>query len=158
MNKRLWHSLRISLMMDSSKRVEYLRKHSVFGHIGKNTIWRDRIVPLYADKIFLGDNVRCESKVYFITHDVIHDMLNHREGNDFNFKEKIGEIHIGDNVFIGSNSTILYDVNIGSNAIVAAGSLVNRDVPANSVVGGVPARFICTFDELVEKRKKESME
>ena len=140
-------------MKDSGKRVEYLRKHNVFGHIGKNSIWRDRLVPLYAEKIFLGDNVRCGSKVFFITHDVIHDMLNHREGNDFEFKEKIGEIHIGDNVFIGSNTTILYDVNIGSNVVVAAGSVVNKSIPSNSVFGGVPARFICSFDELVEKRK-----
>ncbi len=136
MNKRLWHSLRISLMMRSDKRVEYLRKHNVFGNIGKNTIWRDRLVPLYADRIFLGDNVRCGSNVYFITHDVIHDMLNHREGNEFEFEEFIGDIYVGDNVFIGSNSTILGGVNIGSNVIIGAGSLVNKDVPSNSVVGG----------------------
>ncbi|MBO4788988.1 MAG: acyltransferase [Lachnospiraceae bacterium] len=154
MNKRLWYSLRISMMMSSDKRVNYLRKKKVFGHIGKNSIWRDRLIPLYAEKIFLGNNVRCGSKVLFITHDVIHDMLNNREGNVFQFKEKKGEIHIGDNVFIGSNSTILYDVNIGSNVIVAAGSLVNKDIPSNSVFGGVPARYICSFDELVEKRKR----
>ena len=154
MNKRLWHSLRISLMRDSGKRVDYLRKHNVFGHIGKDTIWRDRLVPLYANRIFLGDNMRCGSKVYFITHDVIHDMLNHREENDFEFKEFIGDIHVGDNVFIGSNSTILGGANIGSNVIIGAGSLVNKDVPSNSVVGGVPARFICSFDEFVEMRKK----
>ncbi len=130
MNKRLWHSLRISWMMSSGKRVEYLRKHNVFGHIGKNSIWRGRLVPLYADRIFLGDNVRCGSRVYFITHDVIHDMLNHREGNDFGFKEFIGDI-----LFIGSNSTILGGANIGSNVIVGAGSLVNKDIPSNSVVG-----------------------
>ena len=136
MNKRLWHSLRISLMMSSDKRVEYLRKNNVFGHIGKDSIWRDRLVPLYADRIFLGNNVRCGSKVFFITHDVIHDMLNHREGNDFEFKEFIGDIRIGDNVFIGSNSTILGGANIGSNVIIGAGSLVSKDIPANSVVGG----------------------
>ncbi len=154
MNKRLWHSLRISLMLSSDKRVEYLRKHKVFGHIGKDSIWRDRLVPLYADRIFLGNNVRCGSKVYFITHDVIHDMLNHREENDFEFKEFIGDIHVGDNVFIGSNTTILGGANIGSNVIIGAGSLVNKDIPSNSIVGGVPARYICSFDEFVEKRKK----
>ena len=143
-------------MMNSGKRVDYLRKHNVFGHIGKNTIWRDRLVPLYADRIFLGDNVRCGSKVYFITHDVIHSMLNNREGNDFEFREFIGDIHIGDNVFIGSNSMILGGANIGSNVIVGAGSLVNKVVPSNSVVGGVPARYICSFEEFVEKRKRAS--
>ena len=144
-------------MMNSGKRVEYLKKNNVFGHIGEKSIWRDCLVPLYADRIYIGNNVRCGSQVLFITHDVIHDMLNNRDNNDFEFKEKIGEIHIGDNVFIGSNSTILYDVNIGSNVVVAAGSLVNKDVPSNCCVGGVPAKFICSFDELVEKRKKESL-
>ena len=158
MNKRLWHSMRISMMMASDKRVAYLRKHKVFGHIGKNSIWRDRLVPLYAERIFLGDNVRCGSKVFFITHDVIHSMLNNRPGNDFEFKEKIGDIRIGDNVFVGSNTTILYDVTIGSNVIIGAGSLVNKDIPSNSVVAGVPAKYICSFDEFIEKRKKESLQ
>ena len=150
--------MRISLMMASGKRVAYLRKHNVFGHIGENSIWRDRLVPLYAERIFLGDNVRCGSKVLFITHDVIHSMLNNRRGNDFEFKEKIGDIRIGDNVFVGSNTTILYDVTIGSNVIIGAGSLVNKDIPSNSVVAGVPAKYICSFDEFVEKRKKESLQ
>ena len=90
MNKRLWHSMWISMMMALDKRVAYLRKHKVFGHIGKNSIWRDRLVPLYAERVFLGDNVRCGSKVFFITHDVIHSMLNNRPDNDFEFKEKSG--------------------------------------------------------------------
>lgn len=154
MNRRLWYSFRISLMLKSDKRVDYLRKHNVFGHIGKNSIWRDRLIPLYANRIFLGDNVRCGSKVLFITHDVIHSMLNNRDENEFEFKEKIGDIRIGDNVFIGTNVTILYDVTIDSNVVIGAGSLVNKDIPSNSIVGGVPAKYICSFDEFVEKRKK----
>lgn len=94
---------------------------------------------------------------YFITHDVIHSMLNNREGNDFEFKEKVGDIHVGDNVFIGSFTKILYGVNIGSNVIIGAGSLVNKDIPSNSVWGGIPAKEICTFEEFVEKRKQESL-
>lgn len=123
-------------MFDSGKRVRYLKKHNIFGHIGENSIWRNKLVPLYADKIFLGDNVRCDSNVSFITHDVIHSMLNNRADNDLKFKEKIGSIHVGDNVFIGAHSIILYDVNIGSNVIIGAGSLVNKDIPSNSVYGG----------------------
>lgn len=60
-----------------------------------------------------------------------------------------------DNVFIGSGTKILYNVRIGPNAIVAAGSVVTRDVSPNSVVGGVPARVICTFDEYIEKHKSQ---
>ena len=63
-----------------------------------------------------------------------------------------------DNVFIGTNSTIVGGVRIGPNAIVAAGAVVTMDVPENSVVGGVPARYICSFDEYVDKQKKFSDE
>ena len=45
-------------------------------------------------------------------------------------------------MWIGANATILQGVTIGDGAVVAAGAVVNRDVPANTVVGGVPARII----------------
>ena len=51
-------------------------------------------------------------------------------------------ICLGKNVWVGSNSTILRGVNVGDNAIIAAGSVVTKDVAANTVVGGVPARYI----------------
>ena len=69
--------------------------------------------------------------------------------------ENIGCIKIGDNVFIGSHTTILGDVNIGSNVIIGACSLVNRDIPNGVVVGGVPAKVICSFDDFVKKRYLE---
>jgi acetyltransferase-like isoleucine patch superfamily enzyme len=46
------------------------------------------------------------------------------------------------NAWIGATATILPGVTIGENAIVAAGAVVSKDVPANTVVGGVPAKFI----------------
>ena len=51
-------------------------------------------------------------------------------------------LHIGKNVWIGSRSVILPGVTIGDGAIVAAGAVVTKDVPANTVVGGVPAKVI----------------
>lgn len=63
-----------------------------------------------------------------------------------------GVIKINDNCFIGSESTILAGVTIGTNSIVAAGSLVNRDVPANTIVGGVPAKVIGSFNDLLKNR------
>lgn len=61
-----------------------------------------------------------------------------------------------DNVFIGSGTRILYDTRIGSNVIVGSDSLVNHDLPDNGVYAGVPARFICSFEEYVEKAKTYS--
>jgi acetyltransferase-like isoleucine patch superfamily enzyme len=82
-------------------------------------------------------------------------MLNNKMRSE-NFQEHIGCIDIRDNVFIGSNTTILPNVMIGPNTIIAAGSLVNKSISGNGVYGGVPVRYICSLDELIDKRRKES--
>lgn len=77
-----------------------------------------------------------------IGHNVVLATLNH----DLNPERRQicipASINIGKNVWIGSNSTILPGVTIGDNSVVAAGAVVTKDVPENTVVGGVPARFI----------------
>lgn len=59
---------------------------------------------------------------------------------------------IGNNVFIGMNSTILKNVHIGNNCIIGANSLVNKSFPDNVVIAGNPARIICTLEEYYHKR------
>mgnify|MGYP002393330242 CR=1 FL=1 len=54
-------------------------------------------------------------------------------------------IHIKKNAWIGAGATILQGVTIGENAIVASGAVVSKDVPDNTVVGGIPARIIKTI-------------
>lgn len=77
-----------------------------------------------------------------IGHNVVFATLNHDMRPE---KRQIcipAPIKLGKNVWIGSNSTILSGVKIGDNSIVAAGAVVTKDVPSDTVVGGVPARFI----------------
>ena len=154
--ERLRQTLRLYTILTSTKRTKYLRDKHIFGAIGDNCNVMSRTVPLYAKLIKLGNNVRLASRVTFVTHDVTHVMLNSNPTlNGEKFKEKIGCIEIQDNVFVGAGSTILYGVRIGSNVIIGAGSLVNKDVPSNSVAVGVPARVISSFDDYVTKRKAE---
>ncbi|WP_300409029.1 acyltransferase [Lagierella sp.] len=116
-----------------------------------------RKIPLYSRLIKIGNNVWVASGVEFITHDVIHFMLNGLN-DEHKYTEKIGCIEIGNNVFIGAGAKVLYDVKIGNNVIIAAGALVNRDIPSNSIYGGIPARKIGNFDDFIITRKEFVLE
>ena len=80
-----------------------------------------------------------------IGHGVVLATLNHGFDADKRHDLYPRPIKIGANAWIGSNSTVLPGVNIGENAVVAAGSVVTRDVPANAVVAGVPAKVVKTL-------------
>ena len=158
--KRMWHTLRLYMTLNTLKRTEYLRKNCGFAAIGENCSITDRKVPLYAGLISIGNNVKIAAKVSFVTHDITHGLINRLPEDMRNGRkavEKIGCISIGDNVFIGTGSTVLYDVRIGSNVIIGAGSLVNKDIPDNSIAAGVPARVIGRFEDFVEKRLSEEI-
>ncbi len=158
--KRFIHSISLFLIPSAIKRADYIRKHKLFDRIGENCSIMQRKLPLYSNLIRLGNNVHLASNVGFLTHDIIHVMLNNKSTKDGLgdiLKEKIGCIEIQDNVFVGAGSRILYDTKIGSNVIIAAGSVVTHDIPSNSVAAGVPAKVIGTFDAFVKKRLKEKI-
>lgn len=114
--------------------------------------------PFYADfgqNITVGSNVFINSGCHFqdqggialgdgalIGHNVVLATLNHDEHPARRHILHPGPIVLGKNVWIGANATVLAGVTIGDGAIVAAGAVVTRDVPANTVVGGVPARVL----------------
>ena len=156
----MWQTLKLYTILSAAKRTQYYKEKKIFHSMGDNCLVMDRKVPLYAKLISLGNNVQIASNVHFNTHDITHQMLNNmpdvlskRGGKPYH--EKVGCIEIGDNVFIGAGTSINYNVRIGSNVIIGAGTVVAHDIPDNSVVVGIPARIIETFEEYLEKRKHE---
>ena len=103
--------------------------------------------------ITLGDNVHITKDVEFITHD----------GGTLLFRDKVPDLEVtkpicvGNNVYIGIRTIIMPGVHIGNNVIIAAGSVVTKDVPDNCVWGGVPAKFIKPIEEYFEKIQQESI-
>lgn len=77
-----------------------------------------------------------------IGHNVVFATLNHGLSPEKRKTTYPAPIALGKNVWIGSNATILQGVTIGDNAVVAAEAVVTKDVAANTVVGGVPAKFM----------------
>ena len=87
--------------------------------------------------IEIGDNVQ-------IGHQTVIATLNHDLNPEKHWNMLPAPVKIGNNVWIGSHATILSGVTVGDNAVIAAGAVVTKDVPANTVVAGVPARVIKT--------------
>lgn len=104
-------------------------------HIGKHVFINMGCKFQDQGGIFIGDGA-------LIGHNVVLATLNHAMSPHDRGTMIPAPIHIGKNVWIGSNSTILPGVTIGDGAIVAAGAVVTRDVPENTIVGGVPARIM----------------
>ena len=69
-----------------------------------------------------------------------------------------GKVQIEDWAYIGAYSQIMPGVTIGEGAIVAAGSVVTKSVPPRTVVGGNPARYICTVDEYIQKNQEFNLQ
>lgn len=99
--------------------------------------------------ITLGDNC-------LVGHNVVFATLNHGFAPEERQSMLPAPIVVGRNVWIGSNSTILQGVTIGDNSIIAAGSVVTKDVPANAIVAGVSARFIRSISPEEEKQQKQA--
>jgi acetyltransferase-like isoleucine patch superfamily enzyme len=105
--------------------------------------------PKYVE---IGNNVQFAACTIF-GHDGSIAMLNRAYGVVL---EGVGPVRIKDNVFIGHNAIVMPNVTIGPNAIVAAGSVVTKDVPEGSVVSGIPAHVLGSVDALVAWRQMKT--
>lgn len=148
--KRMLNMIRISLMKNGFQRAAYLKKKNIFASMGENCFWQPRNIPPEAKLIKLHNNVVIASEVLFVNHDVIHHMAKHARPGNYNLN--LGATEIGNNVFIGSRSTILPGTCIEDDVIIGAGSLVTGKIPGGGVYGGVPAKRLGDFDEFLGKR------
>lgn len=107
--------------------------------IGNNCFFNHNCSITCAKSIRIGEGCNIANNVVIVDHD--HDV------DCGGVKEKLltDSVDIESNVWIGANVTILKGVNIGVGAVVAANSVVNKDVPAHTIVAGVPAKVIKTI-------------
>lgn len=80
--RRLRQTIHLFLTLSVGKRADYIRKEKIFASFGEKSSIMDRVVPLYANLIKIGNNVHIASNVHFITHDITHVMLNLRKEDE----------------------------------------------------------------------------
>ena len=107
--------------------------------VGKNVFINEGCCFQDQGGIEIGDNTLIGQQVVIAT--LNHDLNPQKRANMIPAPVKIGK-----NVWIGAHATILQGVTIGDNSVVAAGAVVTKDVPSNTVVGGVPAKIIKTIE------------
>lgn len=102
--------------------------------------------------IDIGKYCKITEGVHILCHDYSRSVLRMAYGEIIAEAQKT---HIGDNVFIGINSTILMGSNIGNNVIIGAGSVISGKIPDNVVAAGNPAKIIRTLEEHYTIRKNK---
>lgn len=121
----LWPNVKLSV---NGKKEKY-----AFISIGERCSIGDRTEIHCGNRIRIGNDV-------IISWDC--NLLDRDYHDPDGLEETIGEIEIGDRVWIGCRSIILKNVKIGDNSVIGAGSIVTKDVPSNTLVAGAPARVI----------------
>lgn len=159
MNRMSDEARRITFELNGSYHTMEQTRDLLSRLFGKKTDDSLRVFPpFYTDfgkNITLGKNVFINACCHFqdqggitigdnclIGHNVVFATLNHGIAPNERVSMIPAPIILGKNVWIGSNSTILQGVTIGDNAIIAAGSVVTKNIPANTIAGGVPAKHI----------------
>ena len=109
--------------------------------IGENFYSNHNLTILDANKVTFGDNVFIGPNCGFYTAGHPIDYIARNKGLEY-----AKTITVGDNVWFGGNVVVLPGVTIGSNVVIGAGCVVNKDVPSNVVVVGNPCRIIKELD------------
>lgn len=123
--------------------------------IGKNCKIGDYVHIAAGKKVIIGDNCLMASKIYIsdINHGDYSGMFEYSSPDIPPDARKLytKPVSIGNNVWIGENVCILSGVNIGSGCIIGANAVVNKDIPDNCIVVGVPAKVIKKYNSKVKQ-------
>jgi len=113
--------------------------------VGEKTSFALMVMPdvMFPEKIKVGQNTIIGYNTTILAHEYLIE------------EYRLGSVVIGNKVLIGANTTILPGVTIGDHAIVSAGTLVNKDVPPGTFVGGNPMTLIYTKEEMEKRQQKE---
>ena len=130
----------------------YLKCHGGLYSIGEHCSIQTNVTITDPAHTRLGNNVRLSGCTLF-GHDGSVNMLKRAYGVTL---DCVGKVDIRDNVFIGHQAIVLPGVTIGPNSIVAAGSVVTRNVSEGTVVAGIPARVVATLEEHLHKLQEET--
>ena len=121
-------------------------------HIGNDCLIGIREWGTEPYLITIGNHVQVTSGVAFYTHGGSHIIRKRIPDYD-----SFGKIVVKDWAYIGSGSKLMMGITIGEEAIVASGAVVTKSVPPRTVVGGNPAKIICSTDEFIEKNLKYNL-
>ena len=140
-----WHNIFIYRQLGVNVKEGTINKCTIYGPYNRLTLKKHAEINygcflLLRDRITIGENSTLAYNVSLITssnpnapYNILSKSL---------YPPMTAPIEIGNNVWIGANSTILAGIKIGDCSIIAAGSVVTKDVPPYTLVGGVPAKFI----------------
>ncbi|MCA1011205.1 acyltransferase [Halobacillus halophilus] len=100
---------------------------------------------MFPERIRVGRNTVIGYNTTILAHEYLID------------EYRLGDVTIGNEVLIGANTTILPGITIGDQAVVSAGTLVHKNVPAGTFVGGNPMKVIYTKEEMDERKESDSV-
>lgn len=135
---------------NSERYCNYLRKKGILigtgTHIDPQTSLIDTSRP---SLIQIGDNCYMNNNFTLLTHDWVTNVFINTKRM---FINSSGKVCIGNNVSFGQNVMVLKGVTIGDNCFIGAGSIVTKDIPANTIAVGAPCKVVMTLEEYYQKR------